>query len=59
MTGPDTISQKLVNMSENVTDKHLCNIISMDIGNYNVPGNIKVATVRPLYKKNPEWIRKL
>ena len=26
----------------------------MDIGNYNVTDNTKVATVRPIYKKNPE-----
>ena len=32
-------------------EKHLCNIINMDIDNYNVPGNTKVATARPLYKK--------
>ena len=25
----------------------------MDIDNYNVPGNTKVATARPLYKKKP------
>ena len=32
-------------------EKHLCNIINMDIDNYNVPDNTKVATARPLYKK--------
>ena len=41
-------------MSANVTGKHLCNILNMDIGNYNVTDNTKVATVRPIYKKNPE-----
>ena len=38
-------------MSANVIDKHLCNIINMDIENYNVPENTKVATIRPIYKK--------
>ena len=38
-------------MSTNVIDKHLCNIINMDIENYNVPENTKVATIRPIYKK--------
>ena len=38
-------------MSANVTDKHLCNTVNMNIDNYNVPDNTKVATVRPLYKK--------
>ena len=37
-------------MSANVIYKHLCNI-NMDIENYNVPENTKVATIRPIYKK--------
>ena len=40
-TGPDTIPLKLVKMSANVIDKHLCNIINMDFENYNVPDNTK------------------
>ena len=51
-TGLDTVHSKLVKMSANVIDKHLCNIINMDIENYNVSDNTKVATVRPKYKKN-------
>ena len=31
---------------------HLCNITNMDIENYNVSDNTKVATVGPIYKKN-------
>ena len=50
-TGPDAIHSKLVKMSANVIDKHLCNMINMDVDKYNVPDNTKVATVRPLYKK--------
>ena len=49
--GHDTILPKLVEISTNVVDKHLCNIINTDIQNYNVPDNTKVATVRPIYKK--------
>ena len=41
-------------MSANVIGKHLCNIINMDIENYNVSDNTKVATARPTFKKNPE-----
>ena len=40
-TGPDTNPQKLIKMFANVTDKHLCNIINMDINNYNVPETLK------------------
>ena len=50
-TGPDITPPKLVKMSVNMIEKHLCNIINMDIDNYNVPDNTKVATARPLYKK--------
>ena len=49
-TGPDTIPPKLVKMSANVVDKHLCNIINMDIITY-IPDSTKVTTVRPTYKK--------
>ena len=44
-TGPDTIPPKLVKMSANVVDKHLCNIINMDIDTY-IPDSTKVATVK-------------
>ena len=50
-TGPDIISQKLVKMFANVIDKHLCNIIIMDIENYDVSNNTKVTIVRPVYNK--------
>ena len=59
-TWPDTIAPKLVKMSANVIDKHLCNIINMDIHNYNVPDNTNVTTVRPfIQEKISKWIRKL
>ena len=42
-------------MSSNVIGKHLCNSINMDIENYNVPDNTKVAQLFiELYKKNSE-----
>ena len=50
-TEPDTIPPKLVKMSVNMIEKHLYNIINMDIDNYDVSDNTKVATARPLYKK--------
>ena len=34
-----------------MTDKHLCNIINIDVDNYNVPDNTKFATVRLIYKR--------
>ena len=49
-TEPDAVPQQLVKKSGNVIDKHLCNIMNMDIDNY-VSGNTNVETVRPLYKK--------
>ena len=50
-TGPDIAPPKLVKMSVNMIEKHLCNLINMDIDNYNVPDNTQVATARPLCKK--------
>ena len=42
-------------MSSNVIGKHLCNSINMDIENYNVPDNTKVAQLFiELDKKNSE-----
>ena len=38
-------------MFANVIDKHLCNIIIMDIENYDVSNNTKVTIVRPVYNK--------
>ena len=38
-------------MFANVIDKHLCNIINMDIENSNVSNNTKVSIARPVYNK--------
>ena len=40
-TGPDTVPPKLVKISGNVTDKHLYNIINVDINHYIVSDNTK------------------
>ena len=50
-TGPDTIPPKLARMSADVIDKNLCNVLNLDLENFIVPDNTKVATVRPIYKK--------
>ena len=51
VSGPDTFLPKLVKVSANVIEKHLCSIINMDIDNYNVPDNTKVATARAICRK--------
>ena len=53
-TGPDTIPPKLVRMSANIIDSHLCNLINMDIDNDDFSDGGKIASVRPLFKKNLE-----
>ena len=50
-TGPDNIHPKLVNLSANVIDRHLCNIINKGLQNSSFPDAAKVASVRPIYKK--------
>ena len=50
-TGPDTVPPQISKNSTNVTDKHLCNIINIDVDNHNVPDNTKFATVRLIYKR--------
>ena len=54
----DMIVTFFVKMPANVIDKHLCNNINMDIDNYNVSDKTEVATVRLLYKENPETNKK-
>ena len=50
-TGPDTIPPKLVRMSADIIDSHLCNLINMDIDNDDFSDGGKLASVRPLVKK--------
>ena len=49
--GPDTIPPKLVKMSANIIDAHLCAIINRDIENSSFSDGAKIASVRPIYKK--------
>ena len=51
-TGPDIIPPKLVKVSANVIDSHLCNIINKGLQNSSFPDAAKIASVRPIYKKN-------
>ena len=50
-TGPDNIPPKLVKLSANVIDSHLCNIINKGPQNSSFPDAAKIALVRPIYKK--------
>ena len=50
-SGPDNIPPKLVKLSANVIDSHLCNIINKGLQNSFFPDAAKIASVRPLYKK--------
>ena len=48
-TGPDDISAKFVQMSSNVIDCHLSNIITCDISKNKYSEHAKTATVRPIF----------
>ena len=50
-TGPDTIPPKLVKLSANIVDSHLCNIINKDLKSNYFSDGAKIASVRPTYKK--------
>ena len=50
-TGPENIPPKLVKLSANVIDSHLCNIINKGLQNSSFPDAAKIASVRPIYKK--------
>ena len=51
-TGLDKIPQKIVKMSANIIDSHLANIINNDITKNVFPEKAKVASIRPIFKKN-------
>ena len=51
-TGPDGISAKYVQMSANIIDYHLSNIIASDISDNQYSEHSKTATVRPIFKKD-------
>ena len=50
VTGPDNIPPKLVKLSANVIDSHLCNIINKGLQNSSFPDAAKIAPVRPISK---------
>ena len=50
-TGPDNILPKLVKLSANVIDSHLCNIINEVLQNSSFLDAAKIASARPIYKK--------
>ena len=49
--GPDTVLPKLVKLSANIADSHLCNIIHKDLKSNSFPDEAKIASARPIYKK--------
>ena len=51
-TGLDKIPSKIVKMSANVIDSHLANIINNDITKNSFSKKEKVASVKPIFKKN-------
>ena len=50
-TAPNKIPPKIAILSANITDSGLANIINHDLDNSFSDGP-KIATVRPIYKKN-------
>ena len=57
-TGPDGIPPKIVKLSSNVIDKYLTNIINNDLSQSCFSQNAKIASVRPIYKKNSRTDKK-
>ena len=51
-TGPDTIPPKLVKLSANILDSHLCNIINKDLERNSFSDWAKITSVRPTVKRN-------
>ena len=51
-TGPDNILPKLVKLSANVIDSHLCNITNKGIKNSSFLDAAKIASFRPICVKS-------
>ena len=51
-TGPDGIPIKIIKIATNIIDSHLTNLINRDIELNKFSENAKVASVRPIYKKD-------
>ena len=56
VTGSDKIPVKIVKLSASVINSHLTNIINNDLSNNAFSDSVKLASVRPIYKKKwQEW----
>ena len=51
VTGPDGILLKIIKLFADVIDKHLTNIINTDLESSYFSENAKIASVKPIYKK--------
>ena len=51
-TGPDKIPVKIVKLAASVIDSHLTNIINNDLSNNAFGDSAKLASVRPINKKD-------
>ena len=49
--GPHAIPPKIVKLSANIVDSHLCNIINKDSESNSFSDGAKIASVRPIYEK--------
>ena len=56
-TGPDGISLKSIKLSAYVIDKHLINIINTDLECSYFSENAKIASVKPIYKKESRSVK--
>ena len=52
--GPDKVPVKIVKLAASVIDSHLSNIINNNLSNNAFSGSAKLASVRPIYKKD-DW----
>ena len=50
--GPDKVPVKIVKLAASVIDFHLTNIINNNLSNNAFSGSAKLASVRPIYKKD-------
>ena len=51
-TRPDKIPVKIVKLAANIADSHLTNIINNDLSRNSFSNSAKVASVRPIFKKD-------
>ena len=53
-TGPDKVPVKVAKMSSYIIDKHLTNIINNDLLRNSFSDSAKIASIRPIFKKERE-----